>query len=158
MSEENSKELTLIRIFNASKELVFKAWTNPEIVAKWWGPKGVTNPTCELDAKPGGNIYIVMLAGEELGPLKGQKWPMRGKFKEVIPPEKLVFTSQAIMDGKPILETLCTVSFGKNGKKTKMTVHIVVTKTTPQAEGPLKGMETGWSQSLDKLEELVTGA
>ncbi len=48
------RELTMTRIFDAPRELVFKAWTNPEHVAQWWGPKGFTNPVCELDVRPGG--------------------------------------------------------------------------------------------------------
>ncbi len=153
---ENKKELTLTRVFNSPRETVWSYWTNPSLLAQWWGPRGVTNPTCEWDAKPQGNIHIVMLAGEELGPLKGQEWPMTGEFQEVQKPEKLVFTSNAIINGKPVLETLTTVSFVEEQGKTKMTVHIVVTKTTAEAEGPLAGMEIGWNQQLDKLAERLT--
>jgi uncharacterized protein YndB with AHSA1/START domain len=68
MAEKNSSsadtskpvELAITRIFDAPRELVFKAWTVPEMMAKWWGPKGVTNPICEVDAKVGGKIYIVI--------------------------------------------------------------------------------------------------
>jgi uncharacterized protein YndB with AHSA1/START domain len=152
---KNNRELTLTRIFDAPRELVFKAWTVPKLLAEWWGPKGVTNTIYEFDARPLGNIHIVMIAGEELGNFKGIKWPMRGIFHEVIEAEKLVFTSIAIVDDKPILENLNTVVLEEHEGKTKMVILIAVTKTTPEAEGPLSGMEMGWNQSLDKLADLM---
>lgn len=146
-----NKELTLTRIYDAPREKVWEYWTNPELIQKWWGPKGVSNPTCIWEAKPEGEIHIVMLAGEELGSLKGQEWPMTGKFVEVQKPERLVFTANAIQDEKAILEHRTTVSLTEQDGKTHVTVHIQVTMTTPEAEGPLKGMEQGWNEQLDKL-------
>ncbi|HEV2339234.1 MAG TPA: SRPBCC domain-containing protein [Patescibacteria group bacterium] len=155
--ESNTKELTLIRIFDAPRALVWKAWTDPKLLAEWWGPRGVTNPVCEFDATQGGKIHIVMLAGETLGDLTGARWPMKGEIQEITEPLRLVFTSRALRDGDeyPILETLCTVTFVEEGNKTKMTLHVVVTKATVEAEDPLKGMKMGWSQSLDKLGEFL---
>lgn len=155
MTEEGKHDLLITRVLDAPLDRVWQAWTDPEELQKWWGPRGVTNPTCEWEAMPGGKINVVMLAGEELGELKGQEWPMTGEFKEVAPRQKLVFTSSAIMDGQPILENLCTVTFEEQGNQTKMTLSVAVTKTTPEAEGPLSGMEIGWNQSLDKLTEQV---
>jgi uncharacterized protein YndB with AHSA1/START domain len=152
---ENNKELTIVRVFDAPKELVFRAWTDPKLASQWWGPNGVTNPVCEIDAKAGGIIDIVMLAGEELGKLKGSRWPMKGVFQEVTPSEKIVFTASPIMDNKPVMETITTVKFEEDGNKTKMTLHILVTKVTPEAEGPLSGMEMGWNQSIEKLSKFV---
>jgi len=155
MTAENKRELTIVRVFNAPRELVYKAWTDPKLLAQWWGPQGVTNPKCEVDARPGGAIDIVMLAGVELGDLQGSEWPMAGVFQEVISPEKLVYTSSAIMDNKPILETTNTVTFEEYEGKTKLTLHVLVTQATPEADGPLAGMEMGWNQSIDKLASLV---
>lgn len=156
--EDTQKELTLTRTFDAPRDVVFKAWTDQKLVQQWWGPRGVTNPTCEWEARPGGSIHIVMLAGEELGPMKGQEWPMTGEFKEVEAPEKLVFTGNAIVAGKEILQHLTTVTLTEQDGKTHMTVHIVVTKATPEAAGPLKGMEMGWNQQLEKLGEFLQNA
>lgn len=155
MAEESKHDLLITRLLDAPLERVWRAWTDPTELQKWWGPRGVTNPTCQWEPTPGGKINVVMLAGEELGELRGQEWPMTGQFTEVIPRQKLVFTSSAIMDGKPVLENLCTVTFEEQVDKTKMTLHVAVTKTTPEAEGPLAGMEMGWNQSLDKLTEQV---
>ncbi len=152
MAEPTNHDLLITRVLDASLERVWAAWTDPAEVQKWWGPNGVTNPTCEWEARSGGRINVVMLAGDELGYLAGQEWPMTGQFEEVIPREKLVYTSKAIVDGKPVLETLCTVTFEEqSANKTKLTVQITVTTVTPEAEGPLAGMEMGWNQSLDKL-------
>jgi uncharacterized protein YndB with AHSA1/START domain len=151
----NSHDLVVTRTLNAPREKVWQAWTDPQLVQKWWGPRGVTNPTCEWETKPGGKIHIVMLAGAELGDMKGQEWPMTGEIKEVVAPERLVFTSSAIMNGKPILENLITVTLEDQGNTTVMTVQIVVSNVTPEAAGPLQGMEMGWNQQLDKLTELL---
>ena len=147
--------LMLTRTFDAEPRVIFGAWTDPQLVAEWWGPKGVTNPVCELHVRPGGTIHIVMKAGKELGELEGTEWPMRGVFEEVTPFEKLVFKGEAIIDEKPILETKNTVTLHDEGGKTKMEFHVEVLKATPEAEQPLEGMEMGWSQSFDKLGELI---
>lgn len=151
MDNQHNKELTLERTFDAPRETVWKYWTDQNLIQQWWGPNGVTNPTCIWEAKPEGKIHIVMLAGPDLGELAGQEWPMTGTFEEVEEPEKLVFVSSAIMNGKAVLETKNTVTITEENGKTKMTVHIVVTMTTPEAAGPLQGMEMGWNQQLDKL-------
>src|SRR6266567_5577328 len=150
--EQPTKELTLTRVFDAPRELVFKAWTDPGLVAQWWGPDGVTNPECEVDAHVGGKLYIVMLAGKELGELAGQRWPVQGVFEEVNEPEKLVFTNQAIdEDGNVLIDGRTTVLFEEENGKTKLTMTITATGIAPQAPQMLDGMESGWSQSLDKL-------
>lgn len=153
MNDQTPKELTLTRVFDAPRETVWKYWTDPKLIQEWWGPKGVTNPTCVWEAKPNGNIHIVMLAGDALGPMAGQEWPMTGTVEEVQEPEKLVFTANAIMNDKPILEHRTTVTLDEENGRTKMTVHIIVTMTTPEAAGALQGMEMGWNQQLDKLGE-----
>jgi uncharacterized protein YndB with AHSA1/START domain len=147
--------LTIVRLFDAPIEQVFRAWTDPQLLARWWGPQGVTNPVCKLDVKPGGSIEIVMLAGEAMGSLKGSKWPMTGVYQEIIPPSKLVYRASAIMEGKPIIESLNTVTFEEVEGKTKITLDVQVTRTAPGAEGPLSGMAIGWNQSVDKLAQLV---
>ena len=153
--DNTKKELTLTRTFDAPRDMVWKAWTDAKLVQQWWGPRGVTNSVCELDARAGGTIHIVMLAGEELGPFKGQEWPMTGTFEELDEPNKIVFTSNAIVNDKPVMETRTTVILEEENNTTKMTVHILVTKTTPEAAGPLQGMEMGWNQQLDKLGEFL---
>jgi uncharacterized protein YndB with AHSA1/START domain len=152
--EQTNRELTLTRVFAAPRELVFKAWTDEKLLAQWWGPDGFTAPIAEIDARPGGKINVVM---EDTAGLiaKGGRYPMTGQFDEVATPERLVFTASAIMNGQPILETKITVTFAEQDDKTTMTVHVVVTRATPEAEGSLAGMEAGWNQQLDKLVSFI---
>ena len=158
MTSELKKELTITRVFDAPRGLVWKAWTDQKTLQKWWGPRGVTNPTCEWDARPGGNICIVMLAGKELGPAEGMKWPMKGTFKEVIPQSRLVFVSGALDDvdrgSDTFIEQEVTVDFEDLGGRTKMNLHITITKAAgPKAPSALQGMTQGWNQTIDKLGE-----
>lgn len=160
-TDEQRKELTITRTFDAPIDLVWKAWTDPEILQKWWGPRGVTNPVCEWDPRPGGKIYIVMLAGKELGPAEGMKWPMNGTFKEVIPRKRLSYVSGALDDmdrgSDTFIEHEVTVDFEDVGGKTRLNLHIVVIKASgPKAPDALQGMTMGWNQQIDKLGELVS--
>lgn len=141
-------ELRLTRTFDAPRAIVFNAWTDPHQIARWWGPAGWTNPVCEVDARPGGEIHIVMRGPEPWGDN-----PMTGRFREVVPPERLVFTTAAIPDaaGNPQLESLNTVSFEEREGKTTIRVHVVVLRSTPEAAPALAGMEEGWKQQLERL-------
>lgn len=140
------QELVLTHVFDAPRELVFKVWTDPKHVAQWWGPRGFTNPVCELDLRPGGAILIHMRGPD------GVVYPMRGVYHEVVPPEKLVFTSAALdSDGNPMFEVLTTVTFAEEGGKTKQILRARVIKKTAQAAPYLAGMEQGWTQSLERL-------
>lgn len=153
--EDTKKELTMSRTLDAPLDLVYKAWTDPELVKQWWGPNGVSNRVNAWDAEPNGKIDLVMIAGTELGPLAGQEWPMAGEFEELDEPDKIVFTANALVDGTEVLKHRTTVMLKEQNGKTEMTVHVVVIKTTPEAAGPLAGMEQGWNQQLDKLVEFV---
>ncbi len=147
------RELTITRIFNAPRERVFKAWTDPKELAKWWGPKTFTNPVCEVDLKPGGALRIVMRAPD------GGEYPMQGVFREIVPPSRLVFTNIALdKDGHHIIEGLTTVTFADDGGKTKLTLHTSGVAMVDYAAAYLQGMEAGWTQSLEKLEALVQRA
>lgn len=152
------QELLLTRIYGAPRSLVFKAWTDPKAVARWWGPRKFTNPVCELDARPGGLIRIDMRGPD------GTIYPMKGIFHEVVEPERLVFTSTAIEDeqGKPLLEILNTVTFEDFNGITKLTLHArLVTKDfklSPQVLAALSGMEQGWSESLYRLADELENA
>jgi uncharacterized protein YndB with AHSA1/START domain len=151
MEQQIIKELTLTRVLNAPRELVFKTWTDPKHLAQWWGPRGFTNPVCEVDPKPGGKIRIHMDH-----PKFPNHW-MTGFFREVVAPERLVFTSKAFEneEGVALLEVLNTVTFEEENGKTKLTVHAVVTKATPEMAFALNGMDQGWNESIDKLSEYL---
>jgi uncharacterized protein YndB with AHSA1/START domain len=141
------RELTMTRLYDAPRALVFKAWTDPVEVAKWWGPKGFTTVMRQWSK----TIDITMTG-------HGMSHPMGGAFLEVVPNERLVFTAIAYMgeNGEPALENLNTVTFEDVGGKTKVTVHVVVQRATETAAPALAGMEMGWNQSLDRLGDLVS--
>jgi uncharacterized protein YndB with AHSA1/START domain len=140
------QELITTRVFDAPREIVFKAWTDPEQLKHWWGPKGFTNPVCEVDVRPGGAIRIHMRAPD------GMVHPMTGVFQEIVQPERLVFTTQALDNhGEPLFDILNTVTFADENGKTKLTLHARVLKVQPEAAPRLAGMEQGWSLSLDRL-------
>ncbi len=145
--------LVLKRLIDAPRERVFKAWIDPEQFAYWWGPHTFTTPRVTLDPRPGGKIDIDMA-----GP-KGSPWekpyPMGGEFREVSPYDRLVFT--ATIGGGAVHENLNEVDFKDKGGKTELTLTVTVLRTTPEFADSLKGMEQGWTQSLERLESLSLG-
>jgi uncharacterized protein YndB with AHSA1/START domain len=143
-------DMTITRIFDAPRELVWKAWTEQKHIKNWWAPKGFTNPVCEWDAKPGNKILIHMKGPDN------NIYPMNGMFQVINKPEKIVFTSAALdKDGNHMFEILNTVTFAESDNKTKMTLHFLVTKTAAAAAPHLAGASIGWNQSFDKLVELL---
>jgi uncharacterized protein YndB with AHSA1/START domain len=146
-----TRELTIMRTFNAPRELVWKVWTEPEHLAKWWGPNGFTNPVCEADVRPGGAMRIHMYHPEY-----PEHW-VKGVFREVVKPELLVFTNNAHIgeQNPPSIESITTVTLEEHNGGTKLTMHTVVTNIKPEMAAALAGMEEGWNQSLDRFTEEV---
>jgi uncharacterized protein YndB with AHSA1/START domain len=129
---------------------VWKAWTDPKMNAQWFGPRGFTNPVCELDARPGGKLRIVMRGPD------GNDYPMKGEFREVVAPERLVFSNVATDNqGKHLLQGETRVTLTESDGKTTLTLESHAVGLVSIAPRMLAGMETGWAQSIDKLQELV---
>ncbi|MGA3171557.1 MAG: SRPBCC domain-containing protein [Chthoniobacteraceae bacterium] len=148
MTTENNPahDMTLTRVFDAPRALVFKAWTDSGHLAQWWGPHGFTNPRCEADPRPGGLIRIDMRAPD------GTVYPMPGAYREVVEPERIVFTAGALgPDGTLLFEILSTVTFAESEGKTTVTLRTHVLTAKPGAEKHLEGQKIGWSQSLERL-------
>ncbi len=142
--------LTTVRVIDAPPGQVWKAWTDPARMARWWGPSGFTNPVCEMDVWPGGLIWIIM---RDAG---GTDHPMSGRFREVVEPSRLVFvgTPQDAI-GKPYADNVVTVTIeAEPGGKTRLTVHSDATAFTRPGTGMLDFMEEGWNQSLARLAAL----
>ena len=147
----SGREFVITREFTAPRELVFRAWTDPNQLAQWWGQKGFTNPVCEWDARPGGKIHDVMRAPN------GMEHPMGGEFREIVPPERLVLMCGALdANGKFLFEFLHTATFTERNGKTKLTLVSRVLKTTAEADKYINGFEAGMTQSLERLADLVT--
>jgi uncharacterized protein YndB with AHSA1/START domain len=140
-------EVTITRMFDAPRELVFEAWTQPAHLKRWWGPHDFTNPVCEVDLRVGGRWKIVMRFSRD-----GSEHTATGEYREIVPPERLVFTNIALdKDGKHLLEGVTTVTLEDLGGKTKLTLHTRMKGLVPYADRMLDGMEPGWSQSLERL-------
>jgi uncharacterized protein YndB with AHSA1/START domain len=150
-----NREVRIIRTFDAPRPLVWKCWVDPKHMAQWWGPKSFTNPTCEVDARPGGRIWIVMHGPK--GSAYDQDFPMSGTFHEVVEPERLVFTAVAEdNDGNVLITSHTIVTFeDQPGGRTRVTVEAHAVGLAEIAPQMLAGMDVGWSQSLEKLAELA---
>jgi uncharacterized protein YndB with AHSA1/START domain len=152
VTNERKQELVLERTFNAPRDLVFKVWTDPEHLAKWWGPEGFTTTVETLELRPGGNLLLTMNAAN------GLIIPTKGVFQEIVQNEKLVFTTSSFEDerGNAQLEVLNTVTLTEENGRTKLTLHALVLKSTPAVAGSLAGMKEGWNSSLDRLSKTVS--
>lgn len=151
-AETPVKEVVFRRTFDAPRELVFEAWTDPAHVVHWWGPKHFTNALCEVDARPGGSLLVHMQAPD------GQIYPAKGTFEEVVAPERIVLLSSAVEDeaGEPQLVARHIITFEEADGKTHLTMQAIVLKATEMAQGALSGMEQGWDETFDKLEDYVS--
>jgi uncharacterized protein YndB with AHSA1/START domain len=143
------RTVVITRVFDAPRSLVFKAWTDKDQLKEWWGPKHFTNPVCEVDARVGGAWHIVMRDPQ------GNDYPCNGVYREIVEPERLVFTNNATdADGNVILEGLTKVTFVERNGKTTVTVDTTAAAMVSYAAAFLEGMEAGWTQSIDKLSAL----
>jgi len=145
-------ELVVERIFDAPRELAWKAWTEPEQWMRWFGPHGFTMPFCAVDLRPGGLLHFCHRwpSGEEI-------W-VKGVYREVLEPGRLAFTlGFSDATGNRVerpgfaLETLVTVTLSEQGGRTKVTVRHTGL-TVDQGEGQ------GWSESLARLADLLATA
>jgi uncharacterized protein YndB with AHSA1/START domain len=142
--------VAVTRVLDAPRRQVWQAWTDPKMMAQWFGPRGFTSSVPELDARAGGKLRIVMHGPD------GNDYPMKGVFREVIAPERLVFSTVALDgDGNHLLEGETTVTLTEHGGKTTMMLKSHAVGKVAIAAQMLAGMEAGWTQSIDKLGELV---
>jgi len=143
--------VAITRVFAAPRALVWQAWTDPKMLAQWFGPRGFTSSVPQWDLRVGGALRIVMHGPD------ANDYPMKGVFREVTPPERLVFSNIAIdNDGNHLLEGETVVTLTEAGGKTTLTVTSHMVGLVPIAPQMLAGMEAGWTQSIDKLGELVS--
>ena len=142
--------VVITRVFDAPRALVWRAWTEPSMLAQWFGPRHFTSSVPELDLRVGGALRIVMHGPD------GNDYPMQGVFREIVPPERLVFGNIAIdNDGNHLLEGETIVTLSEQSGKTTLTVKAHAVGLVPTAPQMLAGMEAGWMQSIDKLERLL---
>jgi len=152
---EPIKQVTLEKTYDAAPETVWEAWTKPEMLKQWWGPNDVLIPECEVDLRVGGTFYIVMEAGEGMGPYKGTKWPMRAEFTTVEPQAKLAYSGKAWVGAEEneatTIEQATDITFTAENGKTKVKVVAAIYKSGPNAQAAIQGMQAGFTQQLEKL-------
>ena len=117
------RTLVSTRIFDAPRELVYRAWTDPVQLAEWFPPEGFTSPRCEIDLRPGGVFRLDMQAPDG-PPFEGKVFPGRGEVREVVPNERLVLTMQPDFgDGRDAPTVVMTARFEDHDGKTKLTLE-----------------------------------
>ncbi len=135
-------ELVITRLFDAPRDLVFKCWTEPKQLARWWGPSGFTLPVCEMDLRPGGAYRFCMRSPE------GRDYWVEGIYHEIIEPERIVFS--AVLQDEPGREVRTTVTFAEQEGRTQLRLHQTFVDSVLT-----RGTLQGWNESLDRLAELI---
>ena len=143
VTNRGDRELVMTRVFDATRKLVFDAWTKPEHLPHWMlGPPGWTMPVCEIDLRPGGAWHFVWHRAE------GTEMGMRGEYREVTPPERLVSTESW---GGDWPETLNTLTLSEKDGKTTITNTALYPSKQARDKALETGMKEGVSQSFDRL-------
>jgi uncharacterized protein YndB with AHSA1/START domain len=147
VSLPSDREILITRVFDAPRELVFRAHTDPALIPLWWGPRSTTTIVDKMDVRPGGEYRFVHRTED------GSEYIFSGEYREVAPPERLVQTSE--FDGAPGHIVLETITFDEQDGKTTLTV-LDVCSTQEERDAILaSGMEEGLNESYDRLAELV---
>jgi uncharacterized protein YndB with AHSA1/START domain len=137
-------ELVVTRTFNAPRKLIFEAWTNPKYLPQWMlGPEGWTMPVCEIDLRIGGSWHFVWRKSN------GTEMEMRGTYREIKPPERLVSTESW---GTPWPDTLNTLVLTEEAGKTTMTLTILYPSKEARAAATQTGMTNGMATTFERLE------
>lgn len=112
------REIVFTRVFDAPRELVWKAWTDPKHVVHWWGPNGFTNTIHEMEVRPGG-VWRFIMHGPD-----GVDYPNKIVYDEIVKPERLVYAHSGGKEGDPA-DFQATVTFAEQGSKTKLTMRLL---------------------------------
>jgi uncharacterized protein YndB with AHSA1/START domain len=143
------RTLVITRVLDAPRELAFKVWTQPEHLARWWGPRGYTLPECKVDFRPGGAFYMLMRSPE------GTDHRLRGTYRDIAPPERIACTwAWEDEEGKLGHETILTVSFAEDRGKTKLTLHQAVFESVQARDDH----NDGWTTCLERLATYIEQA
>ena len=143
----SEREIVSERVFDAPRDRVFAAYTDPELIPQWWGPRGTTTIVDQMDVRPGGAWRFV---GRDPD---GGETAFRGTYREVTPPERIVQTFE--WEGMPGHVAVETATFEDLGGRTRVTAHSLF-HTPEERDGMLdSGMERGLTETHDRLAELL---
>ena len=141
------REVVMTRVFDAPRALVFEAWTNPEHIKRWLlGPEGWTMPVCEVDLRPGGAWHYVWNGPD------GDVMEMRGEYREIVPPERIVSTERW---GGDWPETLNTVVLTEQDGQTTLTLTVLYPSKEARNAASKTGMKDGANASFDRLDRVI---
>lgn len=143
------REIVLTRVFNSPRELVFRAWTDPELLMKWLCPKDFTVTFIEVDLQPGGAWRSGMRSPD------GIDYRMRGTYRQILPPDLLEFTHSWEDDlepgHEPGHEALVTVTFMESEGRTTMVFHVTGLNTDEGRDGQARG----WGEAFTNMENAL---
>jgi uncharacterized protein YndB with AHSA1/START domain len=145
VERKSERELVLTRTFNGPARIVFEAWTKPELLKRWWIPKstGMVLLSCEADVRVGGSYRF------EIGQKASKPMAFFGRYLEVVPHARLVWTNAESDDG-----AVTTVTFEEKGGKTLLVLHELY-PSREALDRAIAGMEGGMSESFAQLDELL---
>ncbi|KUM25537.1 ATPase [Mesorhizobium loti] len=145
VERKSERELVVTRTFDAPARIVFEAWTKPELFMRWWAPKSMGVPllSCEMDVRTGGKYRL------EFGQDASNSWAFFGRYIEVTPHSRLVWTNEESDDG-----AVTTVTFEEKGGKTLLKFHELYPSKEALDEA-LVGMEGGMPEQFEQLDELL---
>jgi uncharacterized protein YndB with AHSA1/START domain len=148
VERKSERELVVTRTINGPPRIVFEAWTKPELFKQWWVPKsfGLTLLSCELDVRTGGTYRLVFSH-----PASEQPMAFHGKYIEVIPPSRIVWTNDEGDEGGPVT----TATFEEKAGKTLVVVHDLYPSKEALDAALADGSVGGMPEQLDSLDELV---
>jgi uncharacterized protein YndB with AHSA1/START domain len=147
-------DLIITRIFDAPRALVWKAWTDPQHIMQWWGPRSFSNSSCAIELCVGGAFHLNMCAPD------GNTYPCQGIFREIVAPERIVYDSIADEShpcgaGLPP-RSLVTVSFAEQGGKTTLTLHTRFETEARRDAANTAGYSSSWTECLGRLDDFLT--
>lgn len=150
LTTPSDREFVMTRVFDAPRELVFKAYTNPETISQWWGQRASTTIVDKMDVRPGGVWRYIQRAAD------GTEYAFHGEYREITPSERVVNTFE--FEGMPGHVVLDSATFEDLDGKTKLTV-ISLFDSVEDRDGMLEsGMEAGANETWDRLAEYLAAA
>ncbi len=166
-SKAPDREVVITRFLDAPRERVFRAWTDPRLLSRWWGPRSFTTPTCQMDPRVGGAYRLVMRSPD------GVLYPIKGVIREFEAPDLLAFTADLSGhpakwhdlihkhmkkgSARPVKGPVSTITamFEEQGRRTRLSVWSLLESAEIRDAFLKIGVTEGWEESLDRLEELL---
>ena len=145
--EAGKQDITSTIVLDAPRELVFKAYTDPELFARWWGPRRYKNEIDKFESRSGGSWRVVQVGAD------GTRHGFRGVNHDVVAPERICATFE--YEGFPRHVALQTATFEALGNKTRLVAHIVFESVMDRDGMVASGMQEGADESMERLAELL---